>query len=261
MGSDGDTPHSDDWSVQLDDDFIAGGVREEGLHRYAQPPPHPRAQSKAARTVAGPRDWSPSDDSPADARGRVSRRGWVTLIIVAVVLAGGSLLLSRHTNGTSTLPGAPRLSPAHSPLPPPSDSAGASSTEPKVYGITPTTRPGTCFTAATQSHSIELAVSPCARRHAYELVEVELATGDDQQYPDDRYWGGPVRQRCSSDLLDYTAQPRARWPRWLASDEFVPTRSGWTSGERTVFCVAHLTPMQATSVRQLRPQPAKPTAA
>jgi hypothetical protein len=115
----------------------------------------------------------------------------------------------------------------------------------RVTGISPATPVGSCFTADTadphntQPQPITLHSVTCAVPHNYELVTIRSASGS-SKYPPDGYWNQTVMQACQRDYQVYTGHAsKEETTNGRTVGFFRPTVSGWSFGDRTVYCVAH----------------------
>lgn len=90
----------------------------------------------------------------------------------------------------------------------------------------------------------------CASIHDFQLVSIDRAEGSSLAYPDETYWQGPVRQACRQDLAGFTRRPvAATLTGAFTITFFLPTKSSWSFGDRTVYCVLQAQPPLTGSVR------------
>lgn len=113
-----------------------------------------------------------------------------------------------------------------------------------VHGISPTTPIGACFTSSranpNPNQPLILNQVECNSAHYFQLVSIDRAQGSSLSYPDDNYWQISVEQGCEADVVAYTHRPVAATVSGnVAMMFFRPTRSSWSFGDRTIYCVAY----------------------
>ncbi|MGN6609802.1 MAG: septum formation family protein [Jatrophihabitans sp.] len=115
---------------------------------------------------------------------------------------------------------------------------------------------GDCFSVVGSGAQQIVQPHGCTQHHTDQLVRLERAAGDDDRFPPDSYWNGPVAKRCEQDVAAFTGLTADRWPLHFAANQFHPVRTGWASGDRTVYCVAEwLRGGGVGTARQLTPRP------
>jgi hypothetical protein len=204
----------DEFSQIFDEDFVRGGIPESSLRR--PPVTTRRNPASAVGNPMGPRDWSPAEAA------RPRRRG--LLVLGAIVVACAAALVLWH-------PGA--HGPSHPPITIPPEASASRS--PQVYGLSDLGI-GACFDERAAGGRILIAPRSCAGSHTDQLIAREQASGDNRHFPADSYWNGPVAQRCYHDLIAWTGRPRAQWPPYLTSADYIPVPDGWATGGGRSSC-------------------------
>ncbi|QNK79228.1 septum formation family protein [Nakamurella sp. PAMC28650] len=255
-------------SVVLDENFIKGGVSEASLRRYQvvreqkwERPPRPSspANGESSGPVGGPAvsrspTPGPTDHSSPTAHlgtgesfsasgfgnGRPRSTGLLVgaaALVVALVVLTGLIRLGRGSagsTGTGNLPVAAQ--------------AGPGSGQNVV--LSASVPPGTCFNVPTDNSATTTTVTivTCSVAHQYELADLQQGTGGNDQYPTQPTWTN-VGNQCSSDLQTYTGKSSSSWPGSLYPAIIPPTETGWSKGDRTIYCVAVTRPSGTGSVR------------
>ncbi len=258
-GGDDDVPEFD-WdnaASAFDEDFVKGGVHE--------PPARTRSaiakfgeQEESRRFGAAPAKGARPGRKPRRAhapRNRGSKTALVVSVAVGALLVAAVLYTHFTHHGGSNLAGIPDAPVAGTIAPEANTTAASGSSLPEVEGMTPADPVGTCYTGPDpqQDEPTSLHSLSCTQPHLYELVSHEKASGNDDTYPNKDYWGNDVRPVCYRALVGYTGETAGRWPTALEVYDLIPTRIGWQTGDRSVYCLGRTFPLASTSVRALSP--------
>jgi hypothetical protein len=215
-----------DWdSFVVDEEFARGGVHEppartrDAIARYAH-------LEKPTLSDAPPRRRS---------RSRSSRRVWIPVVLVAVVLAVAGTLLWNRKSAESA-----------------GGSSGSTATSvTEIHGVSPSDEPGTCYVGTHPDDQDPTTVKTvrCSEPHRMELMGMRKASGNSSTYPDDAYFR-TLQTACSEDEPQYTGQPLDALPATVFVSDLIPTPKGWALGDRNVYCVLESTTLSTTSLRK-----------
>lgn len=239
----------------LDDDFVRGG----------RPEPPARTRAAIARYGGQQTSWR-QHGNPAGADNRIRpaghierrlgnaaprSRGWSRTAKWVTAMLGCALAwiaLARWTDDRGmgparlTLPGVSGTERIITPQP----TSNPTAPDPQgnvVHGISPSTPIGACFISPagpiTRTQSLMLHEADCRETHTFQLVSIDQATGSSTAYPSDAYWEDSVAPACRQEFAAFTHQSAGIPPPGQAISYFRPTQSGWSMGDRTVYCVLH----------------------
>jgi hypothetical protein len=211
----------------FDEAFVRAGQPELSAAERADAPPLLIA-SKA--TASGERSGPRADHSARDAAREPHRtRAWIILTVVAIAMT--ALLFQVGRLGAYAATG------------------GADE-------LTPTTPIGSCLIATysvmpqMQTAQVGVQQTTCASLHKYELDGIQTLGAAPASYPDDDYWTGTVLPQCQQYFAAYVGTPDgAATIKHTTAAYLKPSESEWSSGDRTVYCVAQSSPPQRGSVR------------
>lgn len=277
-------------SVVLDENFIKGGVSEASLrryqvvreHRWERPPTRPSSASPLPANPLSADQQSPDADRPGAGspptalpgsgptgagpaahlgtgerfssggfeHGRPRSTGLLVgaaALVVALVVLTGLIRLGRGSSGSA---GNRNMTVA----------AQAGPGGQSVL-LTPSLPPGSCFNLPADSSATNLTVAivNCSTAHQLELVDLQQGTGANDQYPTQAMWSSTAYHQCSADLQTYTGKSASSWPVSLSPNIIPPTQASWSTGGRTIYCVAVTQPSGTGSVRGLGGSRATPT--
>jgi hypothetical protein len=118
-----------------------------------------------------------------------------------------------------------------------------------VDGVSEFDAIGTCYLdPRTGEEEVRLDAVDCTAAHNLELVSHRTATGNDDEYPDARYWQQVVGEACTNDVSVYLGTPLSGWPTGLSPYWLVPKPESWAFGHRHVSCMVQSNGPATTSV-------------